>query len=112
MAVDVKKLFNEDLKSALGKHTAEARKIGGKYQINITNAGNWSIDLTSDPPVCAEGSIADAEVTIDVSEANFQTLYTDPGKYGTQMFFAGTLKVKGKQVLAMNLQKLLALAAK
>ena len=35
MAVDVKKLFNEDLKAALVRHSADARKIGGKYHVRL-----------------------------------------------------------------------------
>ena len=112
MAVDVKKLFNEDLKAALVRHSADARKIGGKYQLNIAEAGSWYIDLSQDPPACNEGSMEKPDATIIINEANFQKLYTDPAKFATQMFFAGQLKVTGNQPLALNLQKLLALAAK
>ena len=36
MAVDVKKLFNEELPAALAKNAEDARTIGAKYQMNIT----------------------------------------------------------------------------
>lgn len=108
MTVDVKKLFNEDLKAALAARGADARKIGGKYQLNVTGAGGWTIDLVSDPPSITEAVAADAGVTIDVAESDFQTLVADPGA-GMKLFFAGKLKVKGNQMLAMNLQKLFAL---
>ena len=40
-----------------------------------------------------------------VAESDFQTLVADPGA-GMKLFFAGKLKVKGNQMLAMNLTKL------
>ncbi len=108
MTVDVKKLFNKELSGALARRPDDARKIGGKYQLNINGAGNWTIDLVSTPPTVIEGSSTDAQVTIDVAEADFQTMVADPSA-GMKLFFAGKLKVKGNNMLAMNLQKLFAL---
>ncbi len=110
MSVDVQKLFNEDLTQALANRAEEARKIGSKYQMNITGdgGGSWTIDLVSNPPVIAAGVATDVGVTIDVAHADFQTLVADPGA-GMKLFFSGKLKVKGNQMLAMNLQKLFAL---
>ncbi len=108
MAVDVKKLFNEDLKGAVGRNPADAKKIGGVYQLNVTGAGTWTIDLASDPPGVTEGAAANPGCTIEIAEPDFQTLYSEP-KEGMKLFFAGKLKVKGNQMLAMNLQKLFSL---
>ena len=38
MAVDIKKLFNEELPAGLAKHADDAKTIGAKFQINITGA--------------------------------------------------------------------------
>lgn len=108
MAVDTIKLFNEEVPAALAAKAADARKIGGKYQLNVTGSGAWTIDLTADPPTCTAGTADGAQVTIDVAESDFQSLYSDPGA-GMKLFFAGKLKVKGNQMLAMNLQKLFGL---
>jgi putative sterol carrier protein len=108
MAVDVKKLFNEELKGALSRNPAEARKIGGAYQLNITGAGSWGIDLAKDPPTVVEGQVTNPGATIELAEPDFQALYANPNE-GMKLFFAGKLKVKGNQMLAMNLQKLFAL---
>ena len=110
MAVDVQKLFNEDLTNALAARGDDARKIGGKYQMNITGdgGGSWTIDLTADPPAITPGTVTDAGVTIDVANSDFQTMLSDPGA-GMKLFFAGKLKVKGNNMLAMNLQKLFGL---
>ena len=109
MTVDIRKLFNEEIPAALARRGDDARKIGGKYQLNITNAGNWGVDLVSNPPTVTEGAIEAPGVTIDVADTDFQTLVADPGA-GMKLFFAGKLKVKGNQMLAMNLQKLFALS--
>ncbi len=109
MAVDVKKLFNEDLKGSLERNPADAKKIGGVYQLNIAGAGSWGIDLTKDAPTCVEGTVANPGATIEITEPDFQTLYANPQAEGMKLFFAGKLKVKGNQMLAMNLQKLFAL---
>lgn len=105
MTVDTQKLFNEEIPGALSRRGDEARKVGGKYQLNIAGAGNWTIDLVSNPPTVTEGTGADAQVTIDVADADFQTMVADKSA-GMKLFFAGKLKVKGNQMLAMNLTKL------
>ena len=108
MTVDITKLFNEEIPAALSRRGDDARKIGGKYQLNITGAGNWTVDLVANPPTATEGTAADAQVTIDVAESDFQSLLSDPSA-GMKLFFAGKLKVKGNQMLAMNLTKLFGL---
>ncbi len=110
MTVDVSNLFNNELKSALERNPEGARKIGGTYGLNIAGAGNWKIDLVSNPPTVAQSDteVTDAQVTIGVAESDFQTLVADPGA-GMKLFFAGKLKVKGNQMLAMKLKDLFAL---
>jgi hypothetical protein len=109
MPVDIKKLFNEELKGAISRNPAEAKKIGGVYQLNIAGAGSWGIDLAGDAPSVVEGTVANPGATIELAEPDFQTLYANPQAEGMKLFFAGKLKVKGNQMLAMNLQKLFAL---
>mgnify|MGYP000890744628 CR=1 FL=1 len=108
MTVDVQKLFNEELPGALSRNPDKAKAIGGKYQLNITGSGNWTIDLTASGPSCVAGTTTDAQVTIDVAEPDFQQLVADPSA-GMKLFFAGKLKVKGNQMLAMKLKDLFAL---
>src|SRR3954462_12038811 len=102
MAVDVMKLF-EDLKGTLERNPAEAKKIGGSYQLNITGAGSWGLDLTADKPTLVTGQIPTPAATIEIAEPDFQTLLANPQSEGMKLFFAGKLKVKGNQMLAMNL---------
>ncbi len=105
MAVDVKKLFNEELPAALEKNAEDARTIGAKYQMNITGEGEWFIDVTSTGPSCKAGSGA-ADCTITIAADDFQKLIENPQANGMQLFFAGKLKVTGNNMLAMKLQKL------
>jgi putative sterol carrier protein len=108
MAVDIKKLFNEDLPEALTKNAEDAKTIGAKFQMNITGptGGEWSIDVSSTGPSCKAGSGGTPDCTITISDEDFQKLVENPQANGMQLFFAGKLKVAGNQMLAMKLQKL------
>jgi SCP-2 sterol transfer family len=106
MAVDIKKLFNEELPASLTKNAEDARTIGAKYQWIITGEGEWNIDVTSTGPTCKPGTDA-ADCTITIAAEDFQKLVENPQANGMQLFFAGKLKVAGNTMLAMKLQKLL-----
>ncbi|GAC1370206.1 MAG: hypothetical protein NVSMB47_19630 [Polyangiales bacterium] len=111
MAVDIKKLFNEELPAAIAKQPDKAKEIGHIFQMNVTgDGGEWTIDTTSSGPSCVAGKSDKAECTITISDADFQKLVENPQANGMQLFFAGKLKVQGNQMLAMKLQKLFDLA--
>jgi len=105
MAVDIKKLFNEELPAALAKNAEDAKTIGAKYQMNITGEGEWNIDVSASGPSCKSGTYP-ADCTITIASEDFQKLFENPQANGMQRFFAGKLKVTGNQMLAMKLQKL------
>jgi len=107
MAVDIKKLFNDDLPAALGKNADDAKTIGAKFQVNISGptGGEWNIDVSATGAWCKPGS-GPADCTITITDDDFQKLYENPQANGMQLFFAGKLKVAGNQMLAMKLQKL------
>ena len=105
MAVDIKKLFNEELPASLEKNAEDAKTIGAKYQMNVTGEGEWNVDVTSTGPSCKAGT-ADADCTITIAAEDFQKLIENPQANGMALFFAGKLKVAGNQMLAMKLQKL------
>jgi putative sterol carrier protein len=110
MAVDIKKLFNEELPAALAKNADDAKTIGAKYQMNITGEGEWNIDVSATGPSCIPGSGA-ADCTITIAGEDFQKLVENPQANGMQLFFAGKLKVAGNQMLAMKMQKLFSYSA-
>src|SRR6476659_8630725 len=55
MAVDIPKLFNEQLPAILTKNADEAKTINATFQMNITGAGSWHLDLTSNGPKVSPG---------------------------------------------------------
>ena len=111
MAVDIQKLFNEELPAALAKNPDQAKQIGAKYQINITGdgGGEWFIDASDSGPKAEKGNPGGADCTITLTTEDFQKLHENPQANGMQLFFAGKLKVAGNQMLAMKLQKLFAM---
>lgn len=107
MAVDIQKLFNDTLPTALAKNADDAKTIGAKFQMNISGptGGEWNIDVSASGPSCKPGS-GDADCTIVITDEDFQKLVENPQANGMQLFFAGKLKVTGNQMLAMKLNKL------
>jgi putative sterol carrier protein len=110
MAVDIKKLFNDQLPAALAKNAEDAKTIGAKFQMNITGEGEWFVDVSSTGASCKPGQGEAADCTITIAAEDFQKLAENPQQNGMQLFFAGKLKVTGNQMLAMKLQKLFSYA--
>jgi putative sterol carrier protein len=113
MAVDIQKLFNEELPAALAKNPDAAKQIGAKYQLNITGegGGEWYIDVSESGPKAVRGNEGTADCTLTISSDDFQKLHENPQANGMQLFFAGKLKVTGNPTLAMKLQKLFQMGA-
>jgi len=111
MAIDIQKLFDEELPSRIAKDPEAAKKVGATYQMNITGegGGEWFIDVSDSGPKAERGNPGTAGCTITVSVEDFQKLMENPQANGMQLFFAGKLKVAGDQMLAMKMQKLFAL---
>jgi putative sterol carrier protein len=105
MAVDIKKLFNEELPASLAKNAEDVKTIGAKFQMNITGEGEWFIDASATGPACKPGTEA-ADCTLTIAAEDFQKLIENPQANGMALFFAGKLKVAGNQMLAMKLNKL------
>lgn len=112
MAVDIQKLFNEELPSKISQHADAAKQIGGKFQINVTGegGGEWFVDASDSGPKVEKGTPGNGDVTITIASEDFQKLLENPQANGMPLFFAGKLKVTGNQMLAMKLQKLFDLA--
>lgn len=112
MAVDIQKLFNEELPAVLAKNPDAAKQIGATFQMNITGegGGEWFIDVSDKGPHSEPGN-KPADCTITIAAEDFQKLHENPQANGMQLFFAGKLKVAGNQMLAMKLQKLFTIGA-
>ncbi|HRI71257.1 MAG TPA: SCP2 sterol-binding domain-containing protein [Polyangium sp.] len=110
MAVDIQKLFNEDVPAKINGNPDAAKAIGATYQFIITGegGGEWFINV-KDEPKCVAGNPGGAECTMKLAAEDFQKLMENPQANGMQLFFSGKLKVEGNNMLAMKLQKLFAL---
>ena len=106
MAVDTKKLFDEELPGALTRNAEDAKTIGSKFQLNVTGSGAWFVDVSDSGPSITAGEPGGADCTLTVSEEDFQKLYENPQTNGMSLYMGGKLKVQGNPMLAMKLQKL------
>ena len=104
MALDIARLFNEQLPGALARNEKEARTIDATYQLNITGAGFWHIDLTARGPRIEAGE-KPADCTVTIAAEDFEKLKENPA-LGVQLFFSGRLRVSGNRMLGLKLQKL------
>jgi putative sterol carrier protein len=106
MAVDTIKLFNEQLPAALERNAQDARTINAKFQLVITGAGEWFVDVTESGPSCVPGNPGGSDCMVTMADEDFQKLHESPQSAGMQLFFSGKLKVQGNTMLAMKLAKL------
>ena len=113
MAVDIQKLFNEELPAQLAAHPDAAKQIGAKFQINITGegGGEWFIDASDSGPKATPGNPGGNDVSITVTVEDFHKLMENPQANGMALFFAGKLKLTGNIMLAQKLSKLFSLSA-
>lgn len=111
MAVDIQKLFNEEVPAKIAGNPAAAKQIGATYQFVITGdgGGEWFIDVSDTGPKCVPGNPGGAACTMTLAAEDFQKLMENPQANGTQLFFSGKLKVAGNSMLAMKLSKLFTL---
>lgn len=110
---DAQELFNVKVPEALDKHPDKAREVNAIYCFKITGegGGEWTVDLTGDPPTVEKGDTGSAQCSIEVAHDDFKTMLGDP-QAGMQLYFQGKLKVTGDPMLATKLQQFFDLAAK
>ena len=112
MAVDIQKLFNEEIPAKIAEHGDAAKQVGATFQINITGdgGGEWFINASDSGPSIQSGKQA-ADCTITLTSEDFQKFHENPQANGMQLFFSGKLKIDGNQMLAMKLSKLFSIGA-
>jgi putative sterol carrier protein len=113
MAVDIQKLFNEEIPAKLAEHGDAAKQVGATFQINIVGegGGEWFVNASDTGPSIEKGSPGGAGCTITLTSEDFQKFHENPQANGMQLFFAGKLKISGDQMLAMKLSKLFTIGA-
>jgi len=108
--VDIKKLFDIELPAALAKNAAKASKeLAATFQLNVTGptGGQWHVSALF-APTCKPGQ-APADVTVTMSDLDFQALMASPHRAYTaaRMGAVGKMKIEGSLAVAMRLEKLL-----
>jgi SCP-2 sterol transfer family len=108
---NAQELFDDMLPAALKANPEKAKAVGAIYCFKISGdgGGDWTVDLTADPPTCARGDSGKAQCTIEVSNDDFQAMLGNP-QVGMQLYFQGKLKVTGDPMLATKLQQFLTIA--
>lgn len=111
MAVDLQKLFNEELPANIAKHADAAKRIGAKLQIQITGegGGEWFIDASDSGPQVTPGDPGGADATITISAEDFPAYYENPRGSGMALLFRGKLKIVGNQLHGMRFAQILGL---
>ena len=108
---DAQELFDVLVPQGLKAFPDKAREVNAIYAFKIAGegGGEWTVDLTSDPPTSVKGAGANAQCTIEVAHDDFKTMLSDPNA-GMQLYFQGKLRVSGDPMLAMKLQQFFDLA--
>jgi putative sterol carrier protein len=103
--------FDVAVPAGLKQYPDKAREVNAIYAFKVTGerGGEWTVDLTGDPPTCARGDSGKAQCTIDIADEDFESMLKDPNA-GMQLYFQGKLRVSGDPMLAMKLQQLFDLA--
>lgn len=103
---DTTEFFNKFLPEKLVGNPGLATSVNSSFQFDITDAGTWSLDLTSGTGQVVEGAIATPGCVITVAKSDWEKLLDNPG-IAMQLFMTGKLKASNVG-LALQLQKILA----
>jgi putative sterol carrier protein len=108
---DAQELFDVLVPQGLKQFPDKAREVGAIYAFKITGegGGEWTVDLTSDPPSCVRGDTGKAQCTVEIAHDDFKSMLSDPNA-GMQLYFQGKLRVSGDPMLAMKLQQMFDMA--
>ena len=111
MPTNATETFDVQVPDGLKKYPDKAREVNAIYAFKIggEGGGEWTVDLTSDPPTCVRGASDKAQCTIDIDHEDFKSMLKDPNA-GMQLYFQGKLRVSGDPMLAMKLQQLFEIA--
>ncbi len=83
MAVDIQKLFNEEIPAQIAKHGDAAKQVGATFQINITGdgGGEWFVNASDSGPGIEAGN-KPADCTITLTTEDFQKFHENPRPTG------------------------------
>lgn len=104
---DAKTDFGTRLPQKIAADPAKAKAVNAVFLFKISGdgGGTWTVDCKNEPGVY-EGDKGGADCTLELSDADWQTISDNPGA-AMQLFFTGKLKVSGNAMLATKLQQIL-----
>ena len=108
IAVNVRKVFNEELPAIFASNADAARQIGVKFQICVTGdgGGEWYVDASDSGPNVMEGNPGSADCGITIDVADFRTLYNNPQTDMVRLYFSGKVRFSGDTKKAGRLRQL------
>jgi putative sterol carrier protein len=104
---DTSEFFEKYLPEKIASNPALATSVKAIFQFSITDAGTWTLDLSTPPGSVKEGPAENPGCTLTVAKAEWEKILDNPS-YAMQAFMMGKIKVGGQVALAMQLQKILA----
>jgi len=111
MPTNAQDLFDNLVPQGLLQNPDKARELNAIYcfKIHGSDGGEWTVDCTANPPICAKGDSGKSQCMVEVASDDFKTMLIDPNA-GMQLYFQGKLRVSGDPMLAMKLQQLFEIA--
>lgn len=107
LPMDAAEMFDRQIPAGLAQNADNAREINAIYVFKIggEGGGEWTCDLTANPPTCVRGDQGNAHCTVVVDHVDFIQMLSDP-QAGMHLYFQGKLRVEGDPMLGMKLQEL------
>jgi hypothetical protein len=111
MPKDARDLFDIQLPAVLKKDAEKAREVNAIFLFKLEGdgGGEWTVNLVSDPPVCAKGDAGGSQCTIEMTHEDFMAMLADP-QLGMQLYFQGKLRIVGDPTLSLKLQEFFSLS--
>ena len=104
----VREVFETEIPGRMQAEPEKAKGINTVYQFVVTGdeAGDWYVDLITDPPAICEGKHDSPKCTVTVDSADFLKIVG--GELNPQMaFMSGKLKIDGDMAAAIKLSEVL-----
>jgi len=101
-------LFDRLVPEALARYPERAREIDTILCFKIEGGGVWTIDCARGaavPPTCVQGHAGNVRCTIEIDNANFLAMLSDPN-VGMQLYFQKKLKLSGDPAHALKIAPL------
>jgi len=97
--------FNRYMPEKFEKNPDLSASVGKVFQFDITGAGTWTLDMSTETGAVLEGAHESPDCVITCAKEDWESLLENPGM-GMKLFMTGRLKASDLG-LATQLQKIL-----